>query len=461
MSEKNQTSSWLVILLVLVLIVPIGWYVISRLEGEDPEIEIQPDVSFLGESQAINVAVSDPKSGLRKARIVLKQGEKEALLYMKTFPSQGFGQAGTVDDTSFEVLVEPKELGFSDGKALLRMEVRDYSWRSRFKGNQMVLEKTVSIDTQAPVAGVFTGMHYINQGGAGVVIYNLSEPCPETGVAVGDEFYPGFSGYFKDPDIYMTFFAVAYDQGPGTRIFIKSTDPAGNTSRSGFPHRIRKKGFKTDQIVISDNFLNWKMPEFDIEGMADGSLTPIEKFIQVNRKIRKANYETMTQVGRQSKNVMYWDLERFLRFPRSARRANFADKRIYMYKGEKIDQQTHMGVDLASVKNAKVPAGSNGKIIFTGSEGIYGKTVIIDHGFGLLSLYCHLSQIDVEEGTVVSRGDIIGRTGTTGMAAGDHLHFSMMIHHTFVNPDEWWDSNWIKNNITSKINGVKSEQDKR
>ena len=92
----------------------------------------------------------------------------------------------------------------------------------------------------------------------------------------------------------------------------------------------------------------------------------------------------------------------------------------------------------------------------SGGLGIYGKTVILDHGYGLFSMYSHLSQIAVKAGDSVSRGDKLGRTGSTGMAGGDHLHFGMLINDTFVNPVEWWDIKWIQDNLTSKIEWAQS-----
>jgi len=71
-------------------------------------------------------------------------------------------------------------------------------------------------------------------------------------------------------------------------------------------------------------------------------------------------------------------------------------------------------------------------------------------------MYAHLSQISVNPGDVVSRGDKLGRTGSSGMAGGDHLHFSMLIDDIFVNPVEWWDKNWIQNNVTAKIEWARS-----
>ena len=150
---------------------------------------------------------------------------------------------------------------------------------------------------------------------------------------------------------------------------------------------------------------------------------------------------------------MYWD-GGFIALPRAQRRAGFADHRTYMHNGNKIDEEVHLGVDLASLMHAPVPAANNGRTVFADWEGIYGNTVVIDHGFGLLSLYSHLSQISTRVGDLVSKGDIIGNTGMTGLAGGDHLHFSMIVGNVFVNPYEWWDAAWIRNNITSKLETV-------
>jgi murein DD-endopeptidase MepM/ murein hydrolase activator NlpD len=69
-------------------------------------------------------------------------------------------------------------------------------------------------------------------------------------------------------------------------------------------------------------------------------------------------------------------------------------------------------------------------------------------------MYSHLSYMEVMPERMVVKGETIGKTGVTGLAVGDHLHFSMLVHQTFVNPLEWWDGLWVQNNITSKIEAV-------
>ena len=76
---------------------------------------------------------------------------------------------------------------------------------------------------------------------------------------------------------------------------------------------------------------------------------------------------------------------------------------------------------------------------------------MIDHGLGVQSLYGHLSTTDVKEGDMVEKGQAIGRTGTTGLAGGDHLHFTMLVNGVAVNPVEWWDPHWMEDRVFRKI----------
>jgi len=77
--------------------------------------------------------------------------------------------------------------------------------------------------------------------------------------------------------------------------------------------------------------------------------------------------------------------------------------------------------------------------------------VAIDHGYGLQSIYGHLSRIGVKLGDMVKKGQMIGRSGSTGLAGGDHLHFSMQLDGVQVNPVEWWDEQWIEDRVLSRL----------
>ena len=445
----------MIAILCLIIVLPGGWFLWDRLEKEEPALSLNLLSPHLGRSQEFTLTVSDAKSGLRRLWVGLLKDGQEAVLHDEKFPSAGFFKGGKVHETSVKIQLEPEVLGFSDGDAILRTVVSDYSWRDWWKGNKTYAETNVKIDTRPPEIEVLSRAHNINQGGSGLVIFRTSEACSRSGVKVGDNFYPGYSGLFKDPNIYLAFIALGYQQGTDTAISLNVADLAGNHANGGLNYHLRKKVFRKDRLNIGDGFLKQKMPYFSSQISQDTTLSLLDKFLIINRDLRETNYQRIVDVCRDSDTKMHWK-GNFLRLPKSATRSRFADHRIYMYKGREIDRQVHMGIDLASVARSAIPVSNSGIVMLAESLGIYGKTVIVDHGFGLFSMYSHLSSIGVSVGDHLSKGDIMGRTGFTGLAGGDHLHFSMLIHDTFVNPVEWWDKRWIQHNVLSKIEQVES-----
>jgi len=449
-AKKNKSKAWLWGIIALLVIVPLTILLVKRMEGEPPTLDLKMASTSLGASQTLALDVADPQNGIRRVWVAIFKDGKETVLLDKSFPSANILMGGVIREQHIDLPVEPQALGLKDGKAMLRMVARDYSWRKWGKGNQLYQEHEVLIDTHAPDIQVLSPALNLNQGGSGVVVYKLSEDCPTSGVSVGDDFYPGFGDYFKESLTRLAFIGLNHRQGADTRLVITATDFAGNQGRAGLPCHINAKRFRRDKIPISDNFLNWKMPEFVSQVDAAPGAPLVDVFLKVNRDLRRKNYEQIVKATSKSEARMYWK-GAFLRLPHAANRAGYADHRKYLYKSKNIDEETHLGMDLASLEHSPVPAANSGKVVHADSIGIYGRTVIIDHGFGLFSLYAHLSKIDVTPGQMVSQGDILGLTGKSGLAGGDHLHFSMLVHHTFVNPIEWWDSQWIQNNIRSKL----------
>lgn len=423
------------------------------MEGTPPNVVLNMTSSSLGASQTLSIDLSDQQTGIRQIWVAIFKDGKETILMDEPFPGSNILMGGAIKDENVELSVDPKALGLSDGKAILRMVARDYSWRKWGKGNQQYQEHEVMIDTRPPAIDVISPALYLTQGGAGVVIYTLSEDCPTSGVSVGDDFYPGYNGPFKKPLTRMAMIALNHKQGKNTKLMVTATDFAGNKGQVGLSRHIKAKQFKRDKINISDNFLSWKMPEFASQVETAPGGPQIDVFLQVNSNLRQQNYDEIVKVTSQSETKIYWE-GAFMRLPGAANRAGYADHRKYLYKGKTIDQQTHLGIDLASLKHSPVPVANSGKVVFADNLGIYGRTVIIDHGFGLFSLYSHLSNIGVDKGVMVAKGEILGKTGKTGLAGGDHLHYSMLVHHTFINPIEWWDASWIQNNILTKIGSV-------
>jgi murein DD-endopeptidase MepM/ murein hydrolase activator NlpD len=432
----------------------IFWIAFVKLEGGAPEITMEAKSLVLGTSTDLPLALSDAKSGLRRVKISLIQDGREFPLIEKSYPFSSFFRGGETKQDLSTVKIEPKSLGLNDSPARLRVELADYSWRRWGKGNVTTSDFDVEIDTHPPEISVLTTAHNVNQGGVGLTIYRLSEACSWSGVTVGDHEYPGYKADFSDAAVNLCFFALNYDQGRGTEMYLTATDRAGNTTRIGFANLIKVKNFKHDKIDIQDSFLSSKIPEFDIKDPAEANKSLLEKFLYVNGTMRRANDGLVAEKVKNTAPKILWN-GTFLRLPGGAPRAGYADHREYMYQGKAVDNQVHLGLDLASLAHSPVPAANDGVVAFTGLLGIYGKTVLLDHGMGVHSMYSHLSSIDVKEAQPVKKGDILGKTGSTGMAGGDHLHLAMLVHDTYVNPIEWWDPKWLKDNVTAKIDAVR------
>jgi murein DD-endopeptidase MepM/ murein hydrolase activator NlpD len=445
-------------LLLCGLAIPLVGMIAMSFEGEMPAFQIGSPIQTIGTSYTLQGWASDQKSGLRRVWVAILQQGNERILFEQTFPSQGLLRRGLSQNQRVSIEINSEALGLDNGEALLRVAVWDYSYRNWLAGNRTYEEHKILIDTQPPMIDVLTTTHNLNQGGTGLTIYRISETGTINGVQVAGSFFRGYPGFFSDPDLYVAFFAVPYDQGPESEIYVSATDPAGNSRQNRFTYHINQKNFKEDTITIPDAFLRRKIPEF--EGALDKgipSASPIEKFKAINRHLRQANHETLKDICKGSDAKLYWE-GKFMRLPNSARKAGFAEHRKYKYDGRTVDEQVHLGIDLASTGHSPVPAANNGRVVLAAYLGIYGKTVLLDHGFGLFSMYGHLSRIEVEKDQMIAKGDVIGYTGMTGLAGGDHLHYSMIVGHTFVNPIEWWDPNWIKHNVTNKLSLATPEE---
>jgi murein DD-endopeptidase MepM/ murein hydrolase activator NlpD len=177
---------------------------------------------------------------------------------------------------------------------------------------------------------------------------------------------------------------------------------------------------------------------------------PEGSFKKVNEEWRKDSSMKLIEISRKTEPKMMWE-GRFLQLKNSKVMAVYGDARTYLYDDKAISRSVHLGYDLASFSNAPVEAANTGIVRFADDLSIYGNTIIIDHGLGLMSLYGHLSVMMVKEGQAIKKGDIIAKTGATGLAGGDHLHFGILIHGYEVSPLYWWDANWIKTSVLDRM----------
>jgi murein DD-endopeptidase MepM/ murein hydrolase activator NlpD len=419
------------------LIAGLVWLVVGRLDFDNPTVSLKTPVEVVGAKTLLTVTAADPDSGLKAVKVTFSQGGQSKVVLDHTFPPGG-GKGETVD---LPVTLEPKAIGFQEGKATLAVEARDRSWRRLFRGRNASLTQEVVIDL-VPVNLTYQAVsHLLHAGGTGVIGYRLNKEVKESGVTVEGRFYQGFANPKGAKGDYVVLFPVPREGPSSFQVELVARPSLGNEVKQAVSLKAKPRKWRRDSINLPDDFLRKVATSLPSPNPND----LLGTYLDINRNLRRANHETFNKVCSQSNPQPLWT-GAFQRYHGRAM-ARFGDRRTYMYQNKAVDEQTHQGEDLASLVNSPVYAGNNGVVVFAEALGIYGNTVILDHGLGLFSGYSHMSKIDPKVGDKVSKGTVLGQTGTTGLAAGDHLHFAMILQGEFVDPLEWWDPHWLKDQV--------------
>jgi len=433
----RKILSSLTILVAVVLGIAI--YLMLR-DTTPPDVSLTPDRPVTGSARQFTVtARKNAGAGIKSVKVSVTQGQKETVLLERNL-------SGSPREDVEKFTLAPADL--REGPFDLNIAVRDRSFAHFGTGNTARITRTLTLDNRPPAVNILSQSNIIKQGGASCVVYQINKEAERTGVVAGDRFFPG---YKLDSGNYACIFAFPWYMDAAKfapKLYVQ--DAAGNERSIAFRVQAIPAKFRRDTLNIGDDFLQNKIvPQFS--AMYPNVKDPVQLYVTVNRDLRKQEVARLAEFAWQTSPKMLWDGGPFLRLPNAAPKAGFGDDRTYLYKNAKIDEETHLGVDLASVANAPIPAANGGVVVHTGFFGIYGNAVILDHGWGLQTIYGHMSQIDVKPGDAVKKGDILGHTGATGLAAGDHLHFGVILNGLEIQPIEWWDAHWIKDNITGKF----------
>jgi murein DD-endopeptidase MepM/ murein hydrolase activator NlpD len=341
------------------------------------------------------------------------------------------------------LVVESGALGLREGNAALELWARDDFWRPLRREDRAIASYPVTVDLTPPKIELLGATRYLSPGGTGLVAFRVTGAV-RTDVTAGPLVFPSFAYGPEDRGARVALIALPWDFDPAVALAIRSSDEAGNVAARGVPAEIRPRKFPRDTIEIKDAFLQAKVPELLPQRPASEPLP--DGFLIINRDLRHKAEETKRKVGATTADKPLWQGP-FVQPRNSKVFANFAELRTYVYSGREIDRQVHFGYDLASTRQSPVPAANKGVVVFAEPLTIYGNTVVIDHGLGLQTLYAHLSSTAVKVGDAVEKGQEIARTGSTGLAIGDHLHYEVLVNGVSVTPLEWWDGKWIRDHI--------------
>lgn len=431
------------------------WYNAGRAPG--PVIEfLEP--AAVGRTGELVMAIETPNGELNSLEVALEQDGASNAVY--SLASDG-GAALVTEAPNRLVLRQPiGRQRFEDLReglaSVVVTAVRPvlFGWREAATAS----ERSIEVRLRPPLIGVQSQFHYINHGGSEMVVYRVTPADSASGVRVGDREYPGFpaSGAgieTADGNLHVAFFALSWDQDPNTPIMVFARDSLGNEGSTSFDYRVFPKEFRASRISLSDGFMSrvvpailQNSPDFRVDDPTD----MLASYLEINRNMRRENDDFIRALAAQTSPEILWHGP-FKQLINTAVESGFADQRDYIYEGEVVDHQTHLGFDLASIVAAPVLAANSGRVVHAGWLGIYGNCVILDHGMGLQSLYAHLSSIDVQVGQSVELDDQLGRSGSTGLAGGDHLHFTMLLAGNAITPIDWWSRQWVEDRIMRKI----------
>jgi murein DD-endopeptidase MepM/ murein hydrolase activator NlpD len=441
-------------LLLLIVIALIGggvmWYLAGREPG--PQIAITAPQGFVGQKGTLAFTIDTPDGKVNALNAVVEQNGQPIPLA----PDGAVAISQPHQEVSLP-LGKASQPGLVNGPAIIRISAsRPVLYGMRTASTMVTRDVEVRLDP--PRVSVLSLHHYINLGGAEFIVLRATPSDVQAGVRVGEAEYPAYPGSavgIADPNVRVSFFALRWDQDLNTTVSAFARDAAGNQTTTPVEHRPFAKAFVKSRIPIDQRFLERVVPAIasetpDVQVDAASPDGLLKGFLAINGGLRQKNADTIRGMAAKTQPQMLWT-EAFAPMGNTQVESRFADQRTYFFDNKEIDRQVHLGFDLASVQHAPVRAANAGVVIFANFLGIYGNCVIIDHGLGVQSLYAHLSSFEAKEGDKVEKGAEIGRTGITGLAGGDHLHFTMLLQGTPVNPVEWWDPHWVQDRVLRKI----------
>jgi murein DD-endopeptidase MepM/ murein hydrolase activator NlpD len=424
-----------------------------------PQIDIQTSTSAIGQDTTLTVTVDAHGAQLSVLDVSLQQNEgPDSSLF--ALPGNDASTLTQLDATRVQMTRPVGRRSVSElrqGKAVVTVTASHPAFFG-LRTRSSTAAREFDVRLTPPSISVLSRFHFINHGGSELVVYRVSPPDARSGVRVGELRYPSYAAKAAGiatgaPDLRVAFFALLHDQDLGTPIAVYATDEAGNTAEAAFEYRVTPRPFRRSRIEVDDRFLSRVVPAIQQQTPDFAYRNPsdlLESYLQINGEMRRENDAFIAALASKTAEERLWDGP-FRQLTNSKVEASFADNRTYFYDGREVDRQVHLGFDLAVTSGVRVTASNAGVVLWAGFLGIYGNCVILDHGLGVQSLYAHLSAIDVAEGARAARDQPLGRSGMTGLAGGDHVHFTMLVGGHPVSPVDWWSAQWIEDRLIRKL----------
>ena len=421
-------------------------YTAKEFERVPPRIET-PQYSYWNAKDALKIKISD-NYGLKSYQVSLSDGST-------VIPVSTADYLSGVKEKIISVKYPDGKLNRQAKVLVLRVQATDMSKWNYLMGNSAEKVIKLKIDYRRPDVAVLANSYSIAQGGSALVIFRASDDdaLAKIYIEAGGKKYKAQP--YKKEGYFVSLFAWPFtEEDFQARVVVQ--DKAGNRRTAEIPLYLKNKHYRLSRIKASDSFIDGKitdLAEQDPKYMKDDRLARLKSVNETMRNDNEALIHSYTSKV-SDKMVDQWKIKPFHLLKNGQKVASFGDHRYYYTKDKNkiISESYHLGYDMASTKMAPIFASNSGKVVFADYNGIYGNMPIIDHGLGLYTLYGHCSSLAVKEGDEVHVGQMIAKTGATGLAMGDHLHFGILVQGIEVRPVEWLDKKWIKDNIEKIFN---------
>jgi len=448
-SSRRKGNSKGTLFIVLGLIFGGGAYIFTSpaFERVDPVIE-SSDSLYWNRKDPLEIHISD-NMGLKSYEVDISDGKNSVVVSNELILEPN--QKSKVIKIEYPrkvingVMLNPKATQFK-----VTVTAIDRSNWGFFQGNSVSKNILVTIDYHRPDVNILSNSYSITQGGSALVVFQVKdESLKDFYLRAGDKKFKVVP--YREDGYYASLVSWPFNQKHFS-VKVVAEDMAKNKRVVNIPFYVVAKKYKTSWIKATDKFIDGKISDL-AESNPQYALIKdrIEKLKAINEDMRKSNEELIHKLASNisDKMVDSWHILPFYPLKNGKKVASYGDHRHYYYgnKSNEVSQSYHVGLDMASTKMAPIVSSNAGKVVFTDSNGIYGNMPMIDHGMGLFTLYGHCSTILVQRDEEISAGTVIAKTGMTGLALGDHLHFGVLVQGTEVRPEEWMDKKWIKNNI--------------
>jgi len=447
---KKSGNKIVSILSLLIFLGGAGYiYTAPEFERVAPKVESQENI-FWNRTDPLKLQLSD-NVALKHFELILSDGTNSLIV----------GQGDFDKDTKEQILLvkypKSKTLNLKASTLQLKVSVNDNSMWNFFRGNKTVKTIKIKVDSKRPNVNVLANSYSITQGGSALVVFQANDENL-------DELYVEADGKrfqvepYKQKGYYATLVAWPFNKNTFNAKII-ATDKAKNKRVTDIPFYLKNHKYKVSWIKARDKFIDGKITDLASSNPEYASITDrLDKLRAINETMRLKNEAKIHALAKSvsTEVLKHWKMKKFYPLQNGARVASYGDERHYYYKTKdnEVSKSYHVGYDLASTKMASIKSSNAGKVVYANENGIYGNMPMIDHGLGLYSLYGHCSQLLVKEGDEVKAGQVIAKTGRSGLALGDHLHFGLLVQGIEVRPIEWFDGGWIKTNIDNVFNAA-------